>query len=198
MPWYDDPAMAEPHRRPTFEEYLAAERAGAEKHDFDRGAVYAMGGASRRHNRLVTNLILALGPELRRRGCEIYANDMRVRVEAADFAAYPGVVVVRGEPDFADPHQDTLLDPLLIVEVLSPSTADYDRGTKFAACRALPSLGEYLLVAQDRMHVEHFVRQGDGSWRLTEHGAGAAALELPSIGCRLSMRDLYDGFDALG
>lgn len=185
--------MAEPQRRPTFEEYLASERAGEERHDYRRGEVYAMVGATRSHNHLVTNLILALGPQARERGCEIYANDMRVRVEAADFAAYPDVVVACGEPSFLDSREDTLLDPTVIVEVLSPSTADYDRGTKFACYRAVPSLRHYVLVAQDRVQVEHFARLDDGTWRLSETGDPAAVSELPAVGCSLRVAEIYDG-----
>jgi Uma2 family endonuclease len=185
--------MVEPQRKPTFEEYLAAERSTEERHDYLAGEVFAMGGASRRHNRLVTNLILALGPQLRQRGCEIYANDMRVRVDAADFAAYPDVVIACGQPRFTDGRQDTLLDPTVLVEVLSPSTADYDRGRKFASYRALPSLRDYLLVAQDRVHVEHFSHQADGSWRLQETTDPTATLDLPSIACRLDLQEVYEG-----
>jgi len=178
--------------RYDFEEYLAYERASEVRHDFLAGELFAMVGASRRHNLIVTNLVAALRPRLRGTGCEIYANDMRVRAAEADFAAYPDVVVACGEPRFHDREFDTLLDPTLIVEVLSPSTADYDRGTKFASFRRLASLREYLLVSQAEVRVEHFAWQDDGTWRLAETSDPEASLELRSIGCRLAIRDVYE------
>ena len=182
--------------RPSFEEYLALERASEIRHDFLAGELFAMVGAGRRHNLIVTNLVAALRPQLRGTGCEIYANDMRVRVAEADFAAYPDVVVACSGPRFHDRESDTLLDPTLIVEVLSPSTADYDRGTKFASFRRLPSLRDYLLVSQTAVQVEHFTRHDDETWRLAETSDPDAVLELPSIGCRLALRAVYEELPA--
>jgi len=184
------PVEAQPHY--DFEEYLALERASEIRHDFLAGELFAMVGASRRHNLIVTNLVAALRPRLRGTGCEIYANDMRVRVAEADFAAYPDVVVACGGPRFHDRESDTLLDPTLIVEVLSPPTADYDRGTKFASFRRLDSLRDYLLVSQAEVRIEHFARQEDGSWRLAETSDPDAVLDLPSLGCRLALREVYE------
>jgi len=175
-----------------FEEYLASERAATVRHELVDGEAFAMVGASRRHNRLVTNLVMSLGPQLRGGACELYVSDMRVRAAAAGLVAYPDAVVACGERRFYDEDTDTLLDATLIVEVLSRTTADFDRGTKFAAYRTLPSLADYLLVAQDAVRVEHFSRQRDESWRLVEVGERDATIDLPSIGCRLSLADLYD------
>lgn len=175
-----------------FDEYLAGERAAAVRHELIDGETYAMVGASRRHNRLVTNLVLALGPQLRGGPCEIYVSDMRVHAAAAGLVAYPDAVVACGEPKFHDEESDTLLDATLIVEVLSRSTADFDRGTKFAGYRTLPSLADYLLVSQESPHVERFSRRHDGSWLLAEIDGREATLDLPSIGCRLPLADLYE------
>jgi len=175
-----------------FEEYLALERAATIRHELVKGEALAMVRASRRHNRLVTNLVMALGPQLRGGPCELYVSDMRVRAAAAGLVAYPDAVVACGERRFHDEEADTLLDASLIVEVLSRTTADFDRGTKFAAYRTLPSLADYLLVAPEAMHVEHFSRQEDGSWRLVEVAGRDATLDFPSIGCRLSLSELYD------
>lgn len=144
----------------TAEEYLAFERKSQEKHELADGQVYLMTGASRRHNVIVLNLVAALKPHLRDRSCEGYANDMRVRV-LRDFF-YSDVSVVCGEPQFADDEFDTLLNPALIIEVLSPSTEQCDRGRKFEKYRALDSLREYVLIAQDRPHIERYTRQADG------------------------------------
>lgn len=151
-----------------------------------------MTGASRRHNLVAGNVFAALHAQLAGRGGEIYTHDMRVQVPAADLFTYPDVAVACGGPQFADAETDTLVNPTLIVEVLSPTTESYDRGNKFAHYRTLPSLAEYLLLAQDRVHAEHFVRQEDGGWLLTETADIAAALDLPSIRCTLALSAVYD------
>lgn len=181
----------EPRPRFTPDEYLALERPSESKSEYLRGEIFAMTGASRRHNRIVLNIALTLDPQLRGKGCEVFANDMRVRVPDADLYTYPDVVVACGEPRFEDDELDTLLNPVLIVEVLSPSTRDYDRGTKFSYYRTLPSFSEYLVVSQDKVHVEHSVREAD-RWVLTETDDPAKTLELPSIGCTLALSDVYD------
>jgi Uma2 family endonuclease len=117
---------------------------------------------------------------------------MRVRVPPADLYTYPDVVVACGEPRFEDNELDTLLNPALIADVLSKSTESYDRGAKFAAYRTLPSFTEYLIVAQGRVHVEHSIRQPDGSWLLTETDDLGASLVLSSVGCTLALTDAYD------
>jgi Uma2 family endonuclease len=188
--------MPEPQRRLELDEYLALERAGEVRHEYLRGELFAMVGASRTHNLIVTRLVVALHTRLRERGCEVYSNDMRVRVPATDFVAYPDVVVACGEPAFHDRQADTLLDPVLIVEVLSPSTSDYDRGGKFAHYRSIPSLRDYLLVAQSAVHVEHFAREADGTWRLSETSDPAAIIEIPTLGCALPVAEIYDGVHA--
>ncbi len=173
----------------TAEEYLAFERASQEKHEFVGDQVYLMTGASRRHNLIVFNLVAALKPWLRDKPCEGYANDMRVRV-GRDFF-YPDVSVVCGEPQFAGEEFDTLLNAALIIEVLSPSTEQYDRGRKFEKYRALDSLREYVLVAQDRPQIERYIRQDDG-WLLTEAAGLDSALELVTVGARLPLAEIYD------
>lgn len=180
-----------PLSRLSAEEYLARERGSAERHEFLGGEIFAMTGASRRHNLVAGNVFAALHAQLAGGGCEVYTHDMRVRASAADLFAYPDVVVACG-PEFADAETDTLVNPVLIVEVLSPTTESYDRGNKFAHYRTLPSLAEYLLLAQDRVRAEHFVRQGDGGWLLTETADPAAVLNLPSIRCSLALSAVYD------
>ncbi len=172
------------------EEYLAQERQAETKSEYVDGEVYAMTGASGPHNTISVNLILALGPQVRSGSCNIYANDMRVRVGRRAYL-YPDVVVVCGEVELEDDGVDTLLNPTLVVEVLSPSTEDYDFGKKFALYRSIPSLQEYVLVAQDRCHVVHYARQGDNTWLLSETRSLDDAISLSSIGCRLALRDVY-------
>lgn len=178
-------------KRWTAEAYLAFERASDEKHEFIAGDVSTMTGASREHNLIVFNLAAALGNQLRGRACEAYARDMRVRLKKQDYA-YPDLVVVCHPPEFEDVHVNTLLNPTLLIEVLSPSTEQYDRGKKFESYRALDSLQEYLLIAQDRTHVERFVRQPQGTWLFSEVNGLDASLDMTAIGCALALADVYD------
>jgi Uma2 family endonuclease len=177
-------------KRWTPEEYLEFERRSAEKHELFDGEIYMMSGASRRHNLIVFNIAATLGAQLKGRPCEAYINDMRVRIERRNYV-YPDVVVVCDPPHLEDDQLDTLLNPTLIGEVLSPTTEQYDRGRKSQAYRAVDSVREYVLVAQDRPYVERYVRQ-DAGWLLTEVTGLDATLTLESIGCTLPLRDLYE------
>jgi len=176
----------------TAAEYLAFERAATTKHEYRGGEVVAMASASREHNLIVANLVAELRAALRGRPCETYPSDMRLRVTETGLYTYPDVVVVCGEPQFEDAEVDTLLNPTLIVEVLSPSTEAYDRGDKFEQYRTLPSLREYLLVSQHRPHVERFIRQEGNTWLLTETRGIDATVRLEAIDCTLSLAEVYD------
>lgn len=177
--------------RVTPEEYLALERAASYKSEYVDGELFAMSGASRRHNLISLNIGAELRAQLRDRPCEVYTSDMRVKVRLSGLYTYPDVVVVCEEPAFEDTVGDTLLNPTLLVEVLSRSTADYDRGSKFEHYRTLASLREYLLVAQEKPHVVHYVRQSDLTWLLAETHDSAATLRLPSIDCDLALSEVY-------
>ncbi len=170
--------------------YLALEAASGFKHEYMRGEIYAMAGASLNHNRIVTALSGLLYNRLGD-NCEHFSSDMKVRVEATATNTYPDMVVVCDEPQFMPERPDTLTNPTVLFEVLSPSTADYDRGRKFEDYRLLPSLKEYVIVAQDKMHIEHYTRQDDGSWLLRDINAADATLSLATIGCELPIADIY-------
>lgn len=182
---------SDPRPRISSEDYLALERRSETRSEYLDGEIFAMTGATRRHNRIGLNVAFALDSQLKARGCEVYAMDIRVKVSATGLYTYPDVVVVCGESQFEDAEVDTLLNPRVVIEVLSKSTEDYDRGTKFLHYRALSSLSEYLLVAQDRAHVEHYVRQND-SWVFTETDRMEDVVELPSVDARLALADIYD------
>lgn len=182
---------SDPRPRISPEEYLALERQAETKSEYLDGEIFAMTGASRKHNRLNLNLAVLLDSQLKAKGCEVYASQMRVKVSATGLYTYPDVVAVCGEPRFEDAEVDTLLNPTLIIEVLSKSTGDYDRGTKFLHYRALPSLREYILIAQNQVHVEHYLRQND-AWLLTETDRQDDVIELPSVGARLALAEVYD------
>jgi Uma2 family endonuclease len=178
----------------TPEEYLAVERQNEYKSEYIDGEMLAMTGASRRHNIITFNVANALGPQLRGRPCEGYVNDMRVRIASKrDYAyTYPDVVIVCGEPRFEDDHLDTLLNPTVVIEVLSESTERYDRGKKFSLYRAIESLAEYVLVAQDEHKVEKYSKQTDGRWLLSDHRSPEDVVELTSIQCVFALREIYD------
>jgi Uma2 family endonuclease len=181
-----------PKVRFTPEQYLALERQAEYKSEFLGGEIFAMAGASREHNLIAGNVFASLHAQLKGRPCETYPSDMRVKVTESGLYTYPDVVVVCGEPQFEDERGDTLLNPTLLVEVLSPSTEAYDRGDKFANYRLLESLAEYVMIAQDRRRVERFVRQPDGQWLFSEARQLGQAISLASIGCQLALDEVYD------
>jgi len=180
-------------RKPQFtpEEYLKLERTSEQKHEYLRGEIVAMGGASARHVLIVGNVAGEFRNQLRDRTCTVYSADLRVSVRPDGLYTYPDVIVVCGDPQFIDAELDTLTNPALIVEVLSQTTKNYDRGEKFEQYRQILSFGEYLLLAQDKVHVERYLRRNDGSWILTETNDPGAVIELASINCRLSVTEIY-------
>lgn len=177
------------------EEYLAIEREAEYKSEYLAGEIYAMVGASRQHNRIVTNCVGELRQQLKGRPCWVYSNDLRVKVNPTGLYTYPDVVVTCGGERFEDAQQDTLLNPLVIIEVLSKSTESYDRGEKFEHYRKLDSLMEYLLIAQDKQHLEHYIRQPDSQWLLSETSNLEDRVHLPSIECELALAEVYDKVD---
>jgi Uma2 family endonuclease len=176
----------------TPSEYLSVERKSEYKSEYIDGMIVAMTGASREHNLIAVNISREFSRQLKGRRCETYASDMRVKVPSTRLYTYPDVVVVCGEPQFEDGELDTLLNPTVIVEVLSASTEMYDRGKKFGFYRTIESLAEYLLVAQDECRVEQYVRQADGRWLLSDHHSIGDVFALTSIGCELALGEVYD------
>src|SRR2546422_930586 len=174
------------------QEYLRLERQAAYKSEYVHGQIFAMGGASRKHNLVGGNIFGELRQQLKGRSCEAYMSDMRVKVTATGLYTYPDVVVVCGEPQLEDEYLDTLLNPTVLVEVLSKSTERYDRIAKTSYYRTLDSLQEHLLVSQDEIRVEQYAKQADGTWLLIEHRSLDSDVELQSIGCSLGLRDIYD------
>jgi Uma2 family endonuclease len=174
------------------EQYLETERQAERKSEYHNGEMFAMAGAKEAHNLLVANTLASLHRQLRSRPCRVYPSDMRVRVSATGLSTYPDVVAVCGERLFLDDQRDTLLNPDLLVEVLSPSTEAYDRGRKFEQYKMLESLREYLLIASDRMHVDLYTRQADGRWLLTSADKPEDSLTLESVEAQLTLADLYE------
>ncbi len=184
--------MADPARQHLVSpaEYLAFERAAEERHELIDGHVVAMTGGTFAHTVIAGNVARVLGNALHDLPCWVCPADMRVKIEASERYTYADVTVVCGSPVFEDARTDNLLNPSVLIEVLSDSTESYDRGEKFAHYRTIPSLTDYVLVSQKQVLVEHFQRQDDGGWLLRALGPGEA-LVLPSLGCEVAVDGFY-------
>ena len=174
----------------TPEEYLAFERKATTKHEYLNGQIVAMSGASFAHNFLTMNVANQLYNQLIGGECQVAASDMRVQATQTGSYFYPDVVVVCGEPRAEDDTFDTLLNPTLIVEILSPSTETYDKGEKFEHYQQIASLKDYILISQDKVHVEHYCRRAS-RWLQTEFAELEDVLPLRSIDCELPLQDVY-------
>ncbi|MGD9562708.1 MAG: Uma2 family endonuclease [Pyrinomonadaceae bacterium] len=180
-------------KKPQFvtpQEYLALEREAEFRHEYLNGEIFEMSGASRRHNLISINLIRLISTHLLDRDCTVYGADMRIKIPNENYT-YPDVVAVCGEELFEDKTEDNLLNPSVIIEVLSKSTEAYDRGAKFEQYQTIPSLREYILVTQEPFRVEQFVRQDVSAWTYLEFRTEADVIRLESIGCELRMSDIY-------
>lgn len=183
---------AEPHAGMTVEEYLAFERVSAEKHEYRDGEIVAMTGASYAHNLLVMNAGASLHTRLRGKPYRVLPSDLRVYIPHSRLFTYPDLTVVCGQPRFSDARQDTLLNPQIIIEVLSPSTQGYDHGEKFRHYRSIESLREYVLIEQDSQQIEHFARQSDNLWLLSDVTGSGATLHLPTLDCAIPFAEIYE------
>jgi len=183
---------AQPNQLMTVTAYLAFEQSNDRKHEYVNGEVLAMAGASAAHNIITGNLLASLHAQVRRRNCTVFPSDMRLGILQQDVYVYPDIMVVCGDILFSDTEQDTLTNPTIIIEVLSPSTETYDRGKKSQYYRTIPSLQEYLLVAQDAQHIEHFVRYSAHQWLFSEVTKERGSVHIASIDCALLLEDVYD------
>ena len=176
----------------TPEEYLALEREATYKSEYFDGEIFAMAGASEEHNLIAGNIFASFHSQVRKQGCRAYISDMRIDMSKKGLYAYPDVVVVCGESEFSDKHKDNLINPKVIIEVLSKSTEAKDRGFKFMRYRKLDSFAEYLLVSQDKPNVEQYVRQSNNSWLMMEINSLEDSVRLSSVPCELKMPDIYE------
>jgi len=183
---------AQPKRDMTEAEYLDHERASITKSEYYDGHVYAMTGAKEPHNLIAGNVIASLHGQLRRKPCRVYPSDMRVKVVQTGLNTYPDVVVLCGVPQFVDEKHDTITNPIVIIEILSPSTERYDRGMKFRHYRSIETLRDYILIAQDRQHIEHYTRHENGQWLFEETSINEERISIQSIECVLSLEDTYE------
>ncbi|MCC6511442.1 MAG: Uma2 family endonuclease [Pirellulaceae bacterium] len=182
-------------QKPTLssEQYLDRERAANYRSEYYRGEMFAKAGASWEHTLIKDNLARETGSQLRNGPCRTVTSDLRVKVSATGLYTYPDILVVCDQPQFEDGVMDTLLNPKIIVEVLSESTEKYDRGTKFGHYRQIASVHEYLLVAQDRPLVEQYVRQADHTWVLTIFDQSNCTLKFASINVQVALDEIYRG-----
>jgi len=174
-------------------DYLQAERQNPTKREYLAGEVRALAGASEPHNIIVFNLGGMLYHSLRGKSCRGYVVDMRVKVPELPAYLYPDVVIVCGQPQFEDEQKDNLLNPTVVIEVLSPSTEAFDRGEKFATYQRIPTLREYLLVAQDRTYVEQFIRQPNGQWSCRVYDQPEQSVALLGGTVSLPLQGIYEG-----
>jgi Uma2 family endonuclease len=179
----------------TPEEYLELELEAEYKSEYFNGEIFAIARPSARHTWIVTNVSGGFWQQLKGKPCRVASNELRLRVTPTGLYTYPDVMVICGNVEVAAEQNDTVLNPVVIVEVLSKSTQDYDRGQKFEHYRTLPSLIDYLTVAQDRPHVVHYTRQSEHSWLLEEFADLGQSIPLPSIGCVLPLAEVYDKID---
>jgi Uma2 family endonuclease len=181
---------AEDRLKMTPEEYLAFERASDEKHEYADGEIFAMSGGTREHSLTAANILGELRGALLERPCEVHGSDMKIKAVAGRKYHYPDVSVVCGRPFFEDDKRDVLLNPKLIVEVLSDSTERYDRGDKFTSYRTIDTLEDYVLVSQTSVLVEHYHRLPDGTWLYRALGS-EERLALASLGCEIPVERIY-------
>jgi Uma2 family endonuclease len=186
---------AQPTPSISEEEYLASERASPIKHEYYHGHIYAMTGGKEPHNLIAGNTLASLHSQLRRKPCRVYPSDMRVKVLLTGLNTYPDVVVICGQPQFTDAIRDTVTNPTIIIEILSPSTERYDRGMKFQNYRTINTLRDYILIAQDQHHIEHYIRQENGQWLLQEVTNLDGEIYIQSIECILRLDDVYEKVD---
>jgi Uma2 family endonuclease len=179
----------------TAEKYLELERASNEKHEYYQGEIFVMPGAALKHNWIQRNFIRRVGNFLEGHACEVFGSDLRVHIPANSLYTYPDAIIVCGRPELLDEELDTVLNPTVIVEIVSKSTQTYDRGDKFMLYRAIASLKEYLLIGSETILVEHFSKQENGTWNLKELKNISDVLHVHSIDYSLLLSQLYDDME---
>ena len=179
----------------TAEQYLERERKALTKSEFFQGEIFAMSGASRNHNVIAGNLFAALHPLLKSKNCRQFNSDMRIHIPANTLYTYPDISVVCDKEEFLDGEFDTLLNPVFIAEILSPSTADYDTGRKFMLYRSVVSLKEYWAISSTEFRLQQFLKTDENTWVLHENLNKTGTINLSSAGVSLSLEEIYEGFN---
>lgn len=176
----------------TEAQYLEFERASEIKHEYFKGEVFAMAGASEEHDSICMNIATTLLPQIRKNGCKVHSSDMRLKILATGLFTYPDLTIYCGDLVFTGDKPDTLTNPTIIFEVLSPSTEIHDRNAKFRHYQQIPSLQEYVLMAQDRPRIERFLRQNDRTWLYVDVNGLDSTIEFPTVRAMLALADAYE------
>ena len=179
----------------SVEEYLEMEEKSLEKNEYYQGEIFAMAGASINHNQIVSNALVDIGQFLRGKNCRIFPSDLKVHIEANSLYTYPDLSVICDKPQFWNERTDTILNPSVIMEVLSPATKDYDHGAKFTLYRDIPSLKEYILISSTEMRLEQYIRQSANEWKFIEYKAAMETVFIPTIDYRTALQEFYRNVD---
>ena len=174
-------------------EYLAGERAALDKHEYYKGEVFAMSGASLQHNVIFSNLFTDIGNKLKGKNCRPYGSDLRIHIPKNTLYTYPDISIICGEVHLTDHEFDTAINPTVIIELLSKSTRNYDKGEKFTLYRDIDSLNEYILVDTEKIYAEKHVRNADGSWQLTDYRSLEKSFTIDSVQLYILLKDIYEG-----
>ncbi|HEY5408647.1 MAG TPA: Uma2 family endonuclease [Ginsengibacter sp.] len=188
----EEPSHAYQKKYYSIREYLEMENESLEKHEYYKGEIFAMSGAGNRHNIISINIILSLGKSLKGKGCRPYGSDMRINIPENTLFTYPDVSIFCGEVKVLKEDRNTATLPTVIIEILSPSTGNYDRGVKFMLYRAITSLTDYILIEPESIHAEHFAINKEGLWQLKELNKPGEEIFLESLGVKLSLEEIYE------
>jgi Uma2 family endonuclease len=179
------------------EEYLSIERRATYRSEYLNGEMFAMAGATRQHNRISSNVVSEINQHIKPRDCNVYSSDLRVHVPSTGYFTYPDIVITCGKEEFTDTHNDILVNPLVVIEILSDSTASIDRGRKFEQYRELASFVEYLLIEQRTPHIEQYIFHDSQEWRYRDIRGIDEQVTIQAIDCTLLLRDIYHKVDLL-
>lgn len=178
-------------------EYLDFERNALDKHEYYEGEIFAMSGASYKHNLIESNLRLALGTFLKGKKCREFGSNLRIHIPSNSLYTYPDILVLCNKPDFVDDEFDTITNPTVIIEILSPSTANYDRGSKFDLYREIETLNNYVLIDSKAVHVIVYSKNDDNTWTLAETKNSIDNIRINSIDFSMPVAEIYEGFDSV-
>lgn len=177
----------------TEKDYLDAERLALDRHEYYKGEIFAMGGASIAHNKIAINCTLDIGNKLKGKKYQPFGSDLRIHIPKNSLYTYPDISIVCGEIETTDDKFDTITNPTVIIEILSASTRNYDKGGKFTLYREIDSLQEYILIHSERIMVEKFIRNSDNSWQLTEYRSTDQSFSIKTIAIEMQLLDIYEG-----
>lgn len=191
--WVREPAIVYGKRKFTVNEYLELEKASQEKHEYYRGEIFNMAGAGVKHNLIFKNLFVELGYKLKGDPCQPYGSDLRIRIPENSLFTYPDISIICGDIVNTGDEKETGLQPAVIIEILSETTRDYDRGIKFKLYRDIPALKEYILIDSEAIDIEVFRLSADGHWQLEEYKSPEEILHIKTIAFEISLNDIYNG-----